>query len=235
MFFFLFADATTTTDIIKAEQHQQKHSAALSTIFIIIGLLLFTLLLFMFRFTLPPSLTGRRWRGSSWFESKMQIMHRPTMWSTHPMRNEISAVTVYQDNVRKAVLYGDDNASLDDHGAVVRQQKETGRKAVPVCAPGKSKFTKSNIPLVHDLIKTKRKVVPVSHHSSILRSEGSMKRDECKVNPEATAVAATGIGLKQKSGLMPNALIPKTPQSITAIPLGTKIKTKRKKFTAASV
>ena len=169
MFFFLFADATTTTDTIKAEQHQQKHSAALSTIFIIIGLLLFTLLLFMFRFTLPPSLTGRRWRGSSWFESKMQIMHRPTMWSTHPMRNEISAVTVYQDNVRKAVLYGDDNASLDDHGAVVRQQKETPRKAVS--APGSSNLSSSKMSHVDDWIKTKRREAPVSHQSSIRMSD----------------------------------------------------------------
>ena len=78
-------------------------------------------------------------------------MARPTMWSTHPMRNEISAVTVYQDNVRKAVLYGDDDASMDDHGAVVIQQKETGRKAVP--APGSRKFTTSEIPYAGGWIK----------------------------------------------------------------------------------
>ena len=41
-------------------------------------------------------------------------MARPTMWSTHPMRNEISAVTVYKDNVRKAIIYGNDDASIAD-------------------------------------------------------------------------------------------------------------------------
>ena len=60
-------------------------------------------------------------------------------------------MTVYEDNARKAVLYGDDGASMDDHGAVVRQQKETGRNAVT--APGSRKFTTSNRPYVGEWIK----------------------------------------------------------------------------------
>ena len=118
-------DNFTTTGIINTKNEPPNHSAGLSAVFITIGLLLFTLLVLMFKFALPSSSRGRRWFWSDGFERKLQIA-RPTMWSTHPMRNEISAVTVYGDNVRKAVLYGDDDASTDDHGAAVRQQKETG-------------------------------------------------------------------------------------------------------------
>ena len=136
-------DNFTTTGIINTKKEPPNHSAGLSAVFIIIGLLLFTLLVLMFKFALPSSSRGRRWCWGDGFERKLQIA-RPTMWSTHPMRDEISSVTVYEDNVRKVVLYGDDDASMDDHGAVVRQQKETGRNAVT--APGSRKFTTSNRP-----------------------------------------------------------------------------------------
>ena len=143
-------DNFTTTGIINTKKEPPNYSAGLSAVFIIIGLLFFTLLVLMFKFALPLSSRGRRWCWSDGFERKLQIA-RPTMWSTHPMRNEISAVTVYEDNVRKAVLYGDDDASMDDHGAVVRQQKETGRNAVTT--PGSRRFTTSNRPYVGEWIE----------------------------------------------------------------------------------
>ena len=143
-------DNFTTTGIINTKKELPNHSADLSAVFIILGSLLFTLFVLMFKFALPSSSRGGRWCWSDGFVRKLQIA-RPTMWSTHPMRNEISAVTVYEDNVRKAVLYGDDNASVDDHGAVVRQQKETGRNAVT--APGSRRFTTSDRPYFGEWIK----------------------------------------------------------------------------------
>ena len=140
-------DNFTTTGIINTKKEPPNHSAGLSAVFIMIGLLLFTLLVLMFKFAIPSSSRGRRCCWSDGFERKLQIA-RPTMWSAHTMRNEISAVTVYEDDIRKVVLYGDDDASVDDPGAAARQQKETGRNAVTT--PGSRRFTTSSRPYVGD-------------------------------------------------------------------------------------
>ena len=155
-------------------------STGRSTVYIIIGLLSLTLLLLMV--ALGRSLKGRRWGWNSVF-NRSSRMARATMWSTHPMRNEISNVTVYRDSVRKAVLYGNNIESINDDGTVVRQQKETPRKAVS--APGSSNLSSSKMSHVDDWIKTKRREAPVSHQSSIRISDISTKGHRNKANPSA--------------------------------------------------
>ena len=143
-------------------------------------------------------------------------MARPTMWSTHPMRDEISAVTVYKDNVRKAIIYGNDDASIADHGASVRQQKDTGRKAVH--APGSSNLTSSKMSHVDDQVKTKRREAQVSHQSSIRMSDKSIKGHKNKGDPSTTnAVVARQSILQPNFVARPSALNPMTLQTNTIV------------------
>ena len=164
---------------------------------------------------LGRSLKGRRWGWNSVFNCSSR-MARATMWSTHPMRNEISNVTVYRDSVRKAVLYGNTIESINDDGTVVRQQKETPRKAVS--APGSSNLSSSEKSHVDDWIKTKKREAPVSHQSSIRMSDILTKGHRNKANHSAKNAVVARQSISQANFVArPSALNPMTLQTDTIV------------------